>query len=211
MEYKCNYCNGVYTAYPSMKQKYCSISCSTKAVWPGRKHKPETIEKMTRCKIDLDEISEQYISGKTLKQLGEKYGVAKATIKRKLLKNGVKLRKGGTRKGTKSPKKGKPQLSTRGKNNNRWKGGITTLNQQIRHCVEYKLWRSNIFEREDWTCKFCKKRGGWLEVDHYPKGFAEIMSEYKIDTYEKAQQCKELWNEENGRVLCKKCHSSSSK
>jgi hypothetical protein len=87
-----------------------------------------------------------------------------------------------------------------------WKGGRATLNMIIRRCSKYKWWVRQVFIKDDFTCKKCKKKGGRLEADHYPKTFSEIMDKKKITTYEQALECSELWDISNGRTLCRKCH-----
>jgi len=93
-----------------------------------------------------------------------------------------------------------------GKNAFYWKGGITPLRKLIRHCAKYKEWRLSIMERDNYTCQKCNKRGGWLEVDHYPESFSDIFHKNNIKTLEEALSCKKFWEIENGRTLCKKCH-----
>lgn len=79
----------------------------------------------------------------------------------------------------------------RGELSGNWKGGITPLNQQIRGSLEYKFWRKAVFERDDYTCIWCGKRGGRLEADHI-KPFALYPElRFAID---------------NGRTLCFECH-----
>ena len=92
-----------------------------------------------------------------------------------------------------------------------WKGGITPLSQQIRHCFEYKQWRAVVFERDDYTCQKCEARNGngkavVLNADHHPKLFSEIFQEYNIQSLEDAVDCEEFWNINNGRTLCAPCH-----
>lgn len=87
-----------------------------------------------------------------------------------------------------------------------WKGGITPLNTRIRQCFEYRQWRSDVFTRDNFTCQKCGVRGGKLEADHYPKMFSDILREYQVKTMEQALNCEELWNINNGRTLCLKCH-----
>lgn len=77
-------------------------------------------------------------------------------------------------------------------------GAIRTLNQ-------YKTWRTNIFERDKYTCQMCDKRGGDIEADHNPKRFIDIVRGNNLTTIDEAINCKELW-EAQGRTLCKKCH-----
>jgi hypothetical protein len=94
---------------------------------------------------------------------------------------------------------------TVGELNNHWKGGITPLMRQIRSCLEYKQWRSNIFFRDNWTCQTCGSRGCSLEV-HHIKAFSLIIKENNIKTLEDALNCEELWDINNGVTLCEECH-----
>jgi hypothetical protein len=87
-----------------------------------------------------------------------------------------------------------------------WKGGITPLRMLIKNCFKHRLWRSDIFTRDDFTCVLCNKRGGRIEVDHYPKKFSTILFENKIKTLEDALNCEEFWNINNGRTVCRNCH-----
>lgn len=99
----------------------------------------------------------------------------------------------------------------RGEKNYHWRGGITSLRNLIRRTFKYRQWRSDIFTRDDWTCVNCCNRGCYLEVDHFPKMFAEILIEYKITTVQQADDCQELWDINNGRTLCRECHKNIGK
>ena len=136
--------------------------------------------------------------------LGKKH--SKET-KDKLRKN----HKGGSIKGKKRKPlsiehKRKISESNKGEKSYRWEGGITPLVLQIRHCFKYRQWRSDVFTRDNFTCQMCFKRGVKLNADHFPKGFSEIFHEYKIKTFKEAIDCEELWNINNGRILCIDCH-----
>ena len=87
-----------------------------------------------------------------------------------------------------------------------WKGGITALRNQIRQCFKYRLWRSDVFHKNDFTCQICSKRGGRLSADHYPKSFSAILDDNKIKSLEEAENCEEFWDINNGRTLCYPCH-----
>ena len=85
-----------------------------------------------------------------------------------------------------------PQYS--GKKHWNWRGGVTSINQNIRQSIEYKLWRKAVFERDNYTCKFCGERGGKIHADHI-KPFALFPElRFAID---------------NGRTLCKECHKTT--
>lgn len=92
-----------------------------------------------------------------------------------------------------------------GTNRYNWKGGITPLNQKIRHSFEYRQWRSDIFTRDEFTCQECGQIGGELNA-HHIKSFSYIIQKYEITTIEEALRCEELWNINNGITLCKECH-----
>lgn len=86
-----------------------------------------------------------------------------------------------------------------------WKGGITPLYISIAHSFKARLWRSDVFHRDDFTCQKCFKKGGKLNA-HHIKRFADILREYNITTFEQAMQCEELWDINNGITYCKDCH-----
>ena len=73
-----------------------------------------------------------------------------------------------------------------------WKGGITDQRNRDRNLLEIRRWKKKIFERDDYTCKICGKRGGRLVADHYPYPF------YKYP--EKRTKLS------NGRTLCRECN-----
>ena len=118
-----------------------------------------------------------------------------------------------TRKGRQGHNKGKkfPKMSEirkghwTGKNNPRWKGGITSLTKTIRHTFEYKEWRLMVFGRDNFTCKKCGKRGSYLHA-HHIKTFSSIIQKYEITTLREALNCEALWDINNGITLCKECH-----
>ena len=126
---------------------------------------------------------------------------------KKHIENIVKGRKGyrhslATRKKNSDSKKGNKCYA--------WKGGITPLTKKIRFSFEYKLWRSDVFKRDNWTCQTCRKRGDNL-VAHHIKLFSTIIKDYKIKTLKMALQCKELWDINNAVTLCENCHNLTKK
>jgi 5-methylcytosine-specific restriction endonuclease McrA len=61
---------------------------------------------------------------------------------------------------------------------------------------KYFEWRTKVFERDNWTCQTCRKRGVYLEP-HHIKGWAK---------YPKLR-----YEVENGVTLCKECHKLTRK
>ena len=93
-----------------------------------------------------------------------------------------------------------------GKNNPAWRGGITSLYNEIRNSSEYLDFIQIILKKSNYTCKMSQEVGGILNV-HHIKSFAKILEENNITTREEALECKELWNEKNVVVLSEKWHS----
>ncbi len=86
-----------------------------------------------------------------------------------------------------------------------WKGGLTPLNILVRESEKYSMWRTNIYKRDGYICQECFQEGYELEVHHIEK-FSHIMRKNKITTFEAAMSCEKLWDLNNGKTLCKKCH-----
>ncbi len=107
--------------------------------------------------------------------------------------------------------KGKPILKIRGEKHYNWKDGRTKLQKIIRHLVEYRNWRENIFQRDNFSCVECRKIGGDLNADHYPVAFSELLDKFQIKNVEQALGCSELWKIETGRTLCLDCHRKTFK
>ncbi len=93
----------------------------------------------------------------------------------------------------------KPHPSARRENNHNWKGGMSSENKMIRESFEYRLWRTSVFERDDYTCIWCGLHSGkgkavTLHADHI-KPFAFYPElRFAID---------------NGRTLCVDCHRTT--
>lgn len=81
-----------------------------------------------------------------------------------------------------------------GSNSNFWKGGITHKNRQDRNSTKYKSWRKTVFERDNYTCQVCDKRGGRLDP-HHIKPFSDY-PELRFDI-------------DNGKTLCHDCHKKT--
>lgn len=95
----------------------------------------------------------------------------------------------GTKGVMKAWNKGKPMLMIRGEKHPNWKGGHSEkLGKQK---LEWRIWRRQVFERDDYTCRDCDKRGVYIEPHHIiPKRINK----------------EEMYNINNGITLCRPCH-----
>lgn len=79
------------------------------------------------------------------------------------------------------------------------KGFITPLHHLVRTSVEYKLWRISVFQRDNYTCIWCKVKSGngktvILQADHIKPFSLYPELRFAID---------------NGRTLCISCHKKT--
>ena len=105
-----------------------------------------------------------------------------------------------------SPLKGKRNIKLMGDKNPSWKGGITKIQLSIRKMPEYKKWRSLVFERDQYKCLKCGyEKGNILEANHIiPLSY--LIFKYNIKNIEEAQNCRAIWEINNGETLCNLCH-----
>lgn len=83
-----------------------------------------------------------------------------------------------------------------GELNPNWKGGITSEKETAMRSEEYKEWRKEVFEKDNYTCQCCGKMTHDVEA-HHLDNFAEYVEKrYDVD---------------NGITLCKKCHNPNQK
>lgn len=78
-----------------------------------------------------------------------------------------------------------------GEKSHAWRGGITPINEKIRHSSEYKAWRLSVFKRDNYLCVFGCEKTRHIHADHI-KQFA-YYPELRLDI-------------NNGRTLCVSCH-----
>jgi len=97
--------------------------------------------------------------------------------------------------------------------NNLWNGGVSTDKHRLRNSFEMKIWREEIFERDNFTCQICTKRGGTLNADHikpFGKILEEMLSEKGLENvFDNGINYKPFWEVKNGRTLCFKCHKKT--
>ncbi len=90
--------------------------------------------------------------------------------------------------------------ANRGSKSHLWRGGIShrtrTDRANVMASVEYRIWRTSVFQRDNYTCIFCGATSGngkavYLCADHI-KPYA-LFPEHRLDI-------------SNGRTLCLACH-----
>lgn len=85
--------------------------------------------------------------------------------------------------------KGKPNLALRGR---RRVENPQSATQEIRRGHEYTTWRTAVYERDNYTCQECNRRGNVLLNAHHVKPWATY-PELRFDV-------------NNGMTLCVDCH-----
>jgi hypothetical protein len=133
-----------------------------------------------------DNISKA-MKGKMPKFIPNNNGVVRTAKNKKKISDTLK------KKGIKPPRPPREALC-RGEKHHWWKGGITPINEAVRKSLEYKLWRTAVFERDNFTCIWCGKKDKTIQADHI-KPFALFPElRFAID---------------NGRTLCHDCHKTT--
>lgn len=81
-----------------------------------------------------------------------------------------------------------------GSNHHNWKGGVTAEHERLRKTARYAQWRVTVFQRDDFTCQMCDKRGGRLHADHIQPFATNPALRLELS---------------NGRTLCVQCHRAT--
>lgn len=84
------------------------------------------------------------------------------------------------------------------------------LYKAIREIFKYKQWRKAIFTRDNFSCVQCGVTKVFIEADHHPVRFVDILRKNGIGDIDGALNCAELWDIGNGRTLCRPCHLKTS-
>ena len=162
------------------KGKECPEISGNKNPFYGKKHSEETkrVMKLKRSKQIISEETKLKMS-KTHKKIGAPWMLG--------MTQSYEIRK---KRSESLPK---------GERHHNWNGGSTPINQQIRVSFEYKNWRREVFERDNYLCRECGLKSGQgkavvLHADHV-KPFA-YYPELRFEV-------------NNGRTLCIDCHKKT--
>ncbi len=83
--------------------------------------------------------------------------------------------------------------------------------RRIRKSNKSKKWRLKVIKRDEYTCQDCGKQMFVGLHAHHKKRIPEILFDNKIKTYQAALNFKPLWDIDNGKSLCPKCHLKQSR
>lgn len=95
--------------------------------------------------------------------------------------------------------------------NPNWRNGISSITNLVRTSTKYLEWHQKCFIRDGFACWKCGTIGGDLHV-HHIKRFSDLLKEAirclpLFSPYDAAMIYTPLWDLNNGKTLCKKCHN----
>ena len=174
----------------SPRAKRC-IKCAYKIIGSWNKGRKRSEEQKNKIRITINKpggFAQRQRENNTARLPGVGAKISKASLGRVPWNKGLKM-----------PERSKEK-------NPAWKGGTTTLNQMIRGSDKYLKWRSDVFQRDNWTCQTCgKKSQGDLEA-HHKIPLRELIQRFKIKSFNEGVNCEDLWDINNGITLCNYCH-----
>ncbi len=175
---ECDYCKKTIYKRPSElkgNKTFCSLKCNY-AYKKGKIRVPYRKCKQCGGDIKLRSIKIKYCSRKC-------YGKSRQGSK---LSETVRQKMSEGNKGTQ-----------KGKLNNNWKGGLTEGRNRDYSSIGYRLWRDEVFKRDNYTCRNldCLKKSDGNKI--------KINAHHVLCYSEYPQFRKQIWN---GITLCGKCH-----
>jgi len=218
---QCKECGKTFIVYKSEGRSFCSLKCY-------RKQSGERLRIIRSNPIrlvKLREVANARRKGayKECQHCGKRYYVPeyriqtssfcniKCALNSGILRNTGKTRfKKGHIRSLKSIEKARQAVL--GEKNINWKGGITPLVEKIRKTPQYRAWRKKIYQRDGYRCVLCgENTSNNLNADHYPIPFSKIIDEFRDNNKDenifiKLISYEPLWDVNNGRTLCKRCH-----
>jgi hypothetical protein len=80
-----------------------------------------------------------------------------------------------------------------------------TLKNRIRGALEFKEWTKKVRELDGYICVDCERSNVRTEVHHIIP-LLTIIKKGNLKTLQDALNCPLIWDINNGKVLCRKCH-----
>lgn len=174
------------------KNRFCSCKC----YWNSKKSGKVYTCGQCKKRFKLNSTRRDFGANKFCSQICywiNKKNDRESLQRLELARKKIKIK--GYWKGKKLPyqvwNKGKLRPDIQGENNPNWKGGKGSERKIAMGRIDYILWRTAVFLRDNYTCQMCKQKGGKLQVDHVKPWALYPELRYAID---------------NGRTLCILCH-----
>ncbi len=185
---------------PELRSQRISEALTGKNLSPAHRHKLSLAKKgKTSCVKGMTwKLSAEFALNMSKRMKGEGnhfYGMKHSPETLEKLRQASLGRKFGprspeVRQRISASHSGKPRPNAQGSKSPHWRGGATPENDRVRHSLEYKQWRTQVFQRDDYTCQACGCSGN-MQADHelpfayFPQLRFELL---------------------NGRTLCVECH-----
>lgn len=177
-ETRCSECNKLFKTTKQQLERndknYCSMECRNKGI-----SKTKTgvcyFTKEVKERISL-KTKERFINKENHPMYGKKHSIAT----RKKLSKSITL------------------VAKRGADNPNYKHNLTDAERGDKRLIpEYQKWRSDVFARDNYSCRLCGKRSNGDIVAHH------------LDGYNWCKEKRTYVN--NGITLCKGCHNAFHK
>jgi hypothetical protein len=209
----CTYCNNTFLKYSSAikrtKNHLCSIEC--RQLWLAQKRKDKTEFIIKHCQNCNEEIrrtkshfknrpAKKYFCSTKCKDENLKKGRGGFTpiiIECSHCNLNFTITKKGQRKRKYCSKECMQLGFPKGENHNNFKPELSRdYRSKHRLFTEVQVWRTEVFQRDLYTCQLCNKKGDRLNAHHFENYSANKEKRFDID---------------NGITLCVKCHKSFHK
>lgn len=175
----CKTCGEEFKKSNGSRRVYCSHKCKLSGYW-GKINKTLNVGRMASKEL-------RKLRSKMAKERQAYKALFRPDVRKKALKKSIETRSSDD---WVDPKMGSKRSDIAGENNPNWKGGITSKDRKQR--VRFRsVIQKKIFKRDNYTCQLCKKRGGFLQVDH-------------IESWSENPELR--FDMDNCRTLCKECH-----
>lgn len=156
---------------------------------------------------DVQKLIELHKQDKTFKEIADELNKTYESVRSHVYgKTDLKSKYNPGKETKKLKVRKKISQTLSGETEQTWNGFRNTREEKIvKNMDEFNNWKKEILKRDNYQCVECKEVEG-LHV-HHIKRLLEIINEFNIQTTEDARNCKILWDINNGKTLCIKCHN----